>query len=312
MSTPTRPHRFEPPGRATEVADGIFAYVQPDGSWWINNTGFLVGTHGVVSIDSCSTTDRTRAYLGAIARETGQPVRTLINTHHHGDHTFGNYLFPGATIVGHDRIRAAVREWGEPHSAPLFTDVDWGPVELAPPFLTFEDHVTVHVDELMCDVRYVGAPAHTDNDSVVWIAERRVLFSGDLLFNGGTPFVMQGSVAGALAALDRLTALEPETIVPGHGPVCGPEVIDAERGYLRFVQQTAAEGRAAGVSPLEAALGTDLGEYADLLDPERLVGNLHRAYAEDAGAAPGAAIDLGAASADMITFNGGRPLSCHA
>ncbi|MFJ6887981.1 MBL fold metallo-hydrolase [Streptomyces californicus] len=312
MSTPPRPHRFEPPGRATEVADGIFAYVQPDGSWWINNTGFLVGTDGVVSIDSCSTTDRTSAYLGAIARETDRPVRTLVNTHHHGDHTFGNYLFPGATIVGHDRIRAAVREWGEPHSAPLFTDVDWGPVELAPPFLTFEDRVKVYVDDLVCDVQYIGTPAHTDNDSVVWIPERRVLFSGDLLFNGGTPFVMQGSVAGALAALDRLAALEPETIVPGHGPVCGPETIDAARGYLRFVQRTAAAGRAAGVAPLEAALSTDLGEYADLLDPERLVGNLHRAYAEDAGAPPGAAIDLRAASADMITFNGGRPLTCHA
>ncbi|MEW2131965.1 hypothetical protein [Streptomyces sp. NPDC005435] len=145
---------------------------------------------------------------------------------------------PGATIIGHDRIRTAIREGGEPRSAPLFTEVDWGPVELAPPFLTFEDRVTVHVDDLVCDVRYAGTPTHTDNASVVWIPER--------------------------------------------------------------------------VSPLEAALGADLGEYAELLDPERLVGNLHRAYAEDAGTAPGAAVDLGAACADMITFNDGRPLSCHA
>jgi len=86
-------------GRAVEVGEGIYAYVQPDGTWWINNTGILVGSSGVVSIDSCATEARTRAYLAAIAEISDQPVRTLINTHHHGDHTFGNYLFPTATIV---------------------------------------------------------------------------------------------------------------------------------------------------------------------------------------------------------------------
>ena len=86
-----------------EVSDGIYAYVQHDGSWWINNTGFLVGSHGVVSIDACSTEVRTRAYLDTIAQVNKQPVRTLVNIHHHGDHTFGNYLFPGATIVGQER-----------------------------------------------------------------------------------------------------------------------------------------------------------------------------------------------------------------
>ena len=100
-----------PPGvaiadaRLQEVADGIYAYIQPDGSWWINNTAFLVGRRGVVSVDACSTERRTRAYLGAIASVTDQPVRTLINTHHHGDHTYGNYLFPGATIVAHEQCR---------------------------------------------------------------------------------------------------------------------------------------------------------------------------------------------------------------
>ena len=66
------------------------------------------------------------------------------------------------------------------------------------------------------------------------------------------------------------------------------------------------------MTPLEAARGTDLGEYAELLDPERIVGNLHRAYAEINGAERGAPIDIMAAFADMITYNGGRPLTCHA
>jgi glyoxylase-like metal-dependent hydrolase (beta-lactamase superfamily II) len=103
--------------RLEEVSDGIYAYVQPDGSWWINNTGFFVGRRGVVSVDACSTERRTRAYLDAIASVTDQPVRTLINTHHHGDHTYGNYLCRRATIVAHEQCREQMRAFGPPGAA---------------------------------------------------------------------------------------------------------------------------------------------------------------------------------------------------
>jgi cyclase len=305
----------EGPGspRLQEVSDGIFAYLQPDGTWWINNTGFLVGARGVTSVDSCSTERRTRAYLESIRSVTARPVRTLVNTHHHGDHTFGNYLFSGATVVGHETTREDALGWGEPFDEPFWTKVDWGGVEIEPPFLTYTSGVTLWVDDLRCEVRYVGTPAHTTNDSIVWIPDRRVLFCGDLLFNGGTPFLMQGSVAGAIKVLEEVVApLEAETIVPGHGPVGGPELIGRVLGYARFVQATAAEAKPAGLSPLEAAREADLGPYADLTDPERLVGNLHRAYVELDGHAPGAPIDLVAALNDMIAFNGGRPLTCRA
>ena len=300
------------PGEAVEVSEDVYAYVQPDGSWWINNTGFLVGSTGVVSIDSCSTQSRTTAYLETIGGISDQPVRTLINTHHHGDHTFGNYLFPTATIVGQERSRAALQAWGLPRSAPFWTDVEWGDVQLAPPFLTFDQQVTVHVDDLRCEVRHLGMPAHTDNDAVVWLPERKVLFSGDLLFKDVTPFVVQGSVAGMLETLALVEELGAETVVPGHGRVCGPEVFREVAGYLRFVQRVAAGGVAAGISPLEAALDADLGEYADLLDAERIVGNLHRAYAEERGEPWGAPLDAAAALAVIVTYNGGRPLTCQA
>lgn len=301
------------PPEVHEVSEGVFAHVQPDGAWWINNTGFLVGRHGVASIDSCATERRTRAYLETIRKVSAQPLRTLVNTHHHGDHTFGNYLFDGATIVAHEATRAGILEWGPPRSAPYWTDTEWGDIRLEPPFLTYTDQVTLWVDDLRCEVRHVGTAAHTTNDSIVWIPERRVLFSGDLLFNGGTPFVVQGSVEGTITVLEeQLAPLGARTIVPGHGPVAGPEVIEEVLGYLRFVRETAADGRAAGMTPLETALATDLGRYAALTDPERLVGNLHRAYAELDGAAPGARIDVAAALADMVTYNGGRPLTCRA
>lgn len=311
-SHPAPPDRFAPPAAAQEVSEGIYAYVQPDGSWWINNTGFLVGRRGVVSVDACSTQRRTLAYLDAIAKVTSLPVRTLVNTHHHGDHTFGNCFFPGATIVGHDKVREALFAWGMPRSAPIWTEVDWGEIELSPPFLTYDEGVHLYVNDLRCEVAFVGTAAHTTNDSYLWVPERRLLFSGDVLFNGGTPFLVQGSVSGMLEALDRLAELGAEVIVPGHGGVCGPEVIDRVRGYVRFVQDSAAAGHAAGLAPLELARSLDLGEYAGWLDAERIVGNVHRAYAEIEGAEPGDPIDLPRAIGDMIAFNGGRPLSCHA
>jgi cyclase len=301
------------PPSAEEVSDGVFAYIQPDGSWFINNTGFMIGATGVTSIDACSTERRTRAYLETIRDLSSRPIRTLINTHHHGDHTYGNYLFPGATIVAHQRCRDEVLAGGLPDFRGIWNDVDWGSLELAPPFLTYRDTVTLWVDDMPCEIHHVGDAAHTTNDSVVWLPERSVLFCGDLLFNRGTPFVLMGSVAGSIDVLETvLRPLGAQTIVPGHGPVAGPELIDHVASYLRFVLDIATQGIAAGVSPLEAARDTDLGPFAGLSDPERIVGNLHRAYAELGGTLRGGRIDIAAALADMVTYNGGRPLTCRA
>jgi cyclase len=314
MSASTHAPGHLAPPRVQEVSTGIYAYIQPDGTWWINNTGFLVGASRVAAVDACSTEARTRGLLAAIgATAGGRPVRTLVNTHHHGDHTHGNYLFGDATIVAHERCRAEILAEGPPGTSKLvnsgtWTDVEWGEIATAPPFLTFTDRVNLYVDDLKCEVIHVGTPAHSTNDSIVWIPERRVLFAGDLLFNGGTPFLLAGSVTGALVAVPALRDLGAETIVPGHGPVCGPEIIDDVVAYLAFVLDVARAGMAAGVPPLEAARSADLGRFAGLTDSERLVGNLHRAYADLSGTG----VDPGAALGDMIAYNGGEPLTCRA
>ena len=165
-----------------------------------------------------------------------------------------------------------------------------------------------HVGDLRIEAIFVG-PAHTTNDIVVWIPERGVLFSGDLVFHGGTPFVAMGSVAGSLRALEALRELGAETIVPGHGPVCGPEVIDGQVAYLRFIEKLARQSFDAGVSPLEAARGADLGSFAAWHDRERIVGNLHRAYSEIRGEPLGTQLDFAVIAAEMIEYNGG-PVRC--
>jgi cyclase len=119
-----------------------------------------------------------------------------------------------------------------------------------------------------------------------------------------------GSVSGSLHALEWLRSFNARTLVPGHGPVSDVRAVDAVQAYLRFVQDTAKRGKEAGLTPLDLARHTDLGAFAELSDTERIVGNLHRAYAELDGAEPGAPIDTRAALMDMVAFNGGQPLRC--
>ncbi len=296
------------------VAHDVLAYVQPDGSWMINNAGAVVGPDGVLLVDTSSTEGRTRGLLSAVAAESGgRPVRTLVNTHHHADHTFGNCLVEGAVRVGHELTRRGVLESGLSTQA-LFPDVDYGAVQPAPPEVTFAATLSLHVGDLEARCRYVG-PAHTPDDVYVWLPERGVVFAGDLVFAGGTPFLLMGSVAGYPAALQALRDLEPEVLVPGHGPVRRgdevPAALDDMAAYVAWLADYAAEAHAAGWQPLEAARRADLGRFAQWGESERVVGNLARAYAERDGAPPGAPIDTLAAVLAMREYAGGT-IHCYA
>jgi cyclase len=298
-----------PPPRLEEVTPGIFAYIQLDGSWGLNNPGFIVGKKGVVVVDSCFTEYRTRALRKAIEGVTSAPVRTLLNTHHHGDHTWGNYLFPEATIIGHTLCREFTIATGLGVQS-FFPTANWGHIEVEPAFVTFEDHIDIWIDDMKAEVQFVG-PAHTTNDSVVWIPERKLLFTGDLVFNHCTPFIVQGSLKGHLRALQRLRGYGAERLVPGHGDLCGPEGIEDAIDYLQFVDQTARNAWDAGASPIEAARDTDLGRFGEWHESERFVANLHRAYSELRGEPLGAPLtNLVNIFDEMIEMNGGQPLRC--
>src|SRR3990172_3676188 len=318
-------HSDLPPPSVEEVSDGIFAYIQLDGSWGLNNSGFLVGSDGVTVVDTCFTERRSRMFHDAIRRQTDRPLRTLVNTPHHGAPTHGNHLFlpptpppaptpgtyffpPAPPTGGHELCRQEVIATG--HGATgLFPGVEWGEIRIAPPFLSFEERLNLYVDDLKVELIFVG-PAHTTNDVVAWVPERKVLFAGDVVFNGGTSFVIMGSIAGSLEALERLRALGPQTIVPGHGPVCGPEVLDGVADYLRCVREAARRGFEEGLTPLATAQRTELGRFGELLDRDRLVGNLHRAYSELRGEPRGTPLALGAVVPDMIAYNGGQMPRC--
>lgn len=296
-----------------QVAEGVFAFVQPDGGWCVSNAGLVLGPqarHTAVLIDTAATERRAKLLRDEIAKVSPRRPNVLVNTHFHGDHVFGNAQFlPEATIVAHELARSEMIAAGL-GLRDLWPDVQWGDTPLTPPTLTFRDRITLHAGEQVLEVIHVG-PAHTSNDVVIWLPEQRVLFAGDVLMSGVTPFCLFGSVDGSLRAIQRLRELDPEVIVPGHGSVAGKELIDSNEAYLRWVQRLAVDGVRSGLSTADVARDTDLGGYAELLDSERLVGNLHRAYAELDGRPPGAPIDVLQAFQDMVAHHGGLP-SCHA
>lgn len=215
----------------------------------------------------------------------------------------------GSTIVAHEHTATDTALAGLGLRS-LFPGVDWGETPVTPATVTFGDALTVRLGDVRVELRHVG-PAHTRGDVVAWLPERRVLFTGDLAWSGTTPFVLMGSVSGSLRVLDELRALDPEVVVPGHGPIGGPELFDDNEAYLRWVHDLAVAGHAAGRLPVDVAREADLGAHGKLLDSERLVANLHRAYAEVCGAPPAAPIDLMRAMTDLATLNGGMP-ACHA
>jgi len=297
-----------------ELAPGLYAYVQPTGGWMVNNTGIVVDdAMRAVLVDTAATEARNRAILADVARLSEGIPRVLVNTHHHPDHVYGNCFLPDETVVvAQDRCRELVLRAGTKAMEEL-TEPDYGDVTIRPPEVTFSERMTVHAEGFPIELISAG-PAHTTNDVLVWLPQQRVLFAGDLAFNGGQPVFLDGSAAGFVRALDRIRALEPEVMAGGHGPTTRgdevPRLLDDLQRYAQFVQHLATEGVTAGRSPLETALAHRDNPYSGWAETERLVANLHRAYFEVSPEA----VDAGRLAipfvwSDMEAFHGGRIVS---
>nr|AKT74295.1 TxnC3 [Streptomyces bottropensis] len=297
-----------PPGRLTRLADDVYAYLQLPGGWCLNNAGLVVGPDASVLVDTAATEARAAHLHDQVVTVAPRGPDIVVNTHFHGDHVFGNGLFASsATIVAHEGTRADMAEAGMGLRG-LWPQVAWGRTDLVLPTLTFRTALTLHPDPAgpAVELLHVG-PAHTATDVAVWVPRQGVLFTGDVVWSGVTPYVLMGSVTGSLRAIARMRALRPRVVVPGHGTVGGPELLDRTENYLRWCQGVAQEGLLAGLTPLEAARRARPGPYPAWVDPERLVGNLHRAYAELEGLPPGARIDVAASFKEMCEFHGGLP-----
>ncbi|GAA3153154.1 MBL fold metallo-hydrolase [Streptomyces rectiviolaceus] len=293
--------------RTTEIADGVFAHISPDDGWCQNNAGIITGPEGVTVIDTVATEARTPALRASVESLRAGPVRKVVNTHHHGGQTYGNGAFPEATVIAHSLTRSEMAETGPPLTE-LWPDADRDEVGLVLPSVTFDEGLTLYSGDRRIELVFCG-PAHSTNDVVVWLPEDRVLFTGDVVLAGATPCTVMGSVEGALAAIRTLRAFGARTVVCGRGPVRGTEVFAETEAYLRWIQIVAMEGWQQGLTPLETAKKAGAGPFRRLTGAERIVGNLHRAYAELDGGALGRPLELPQVFREMAEFNHGSAIT---
>ena len=270
-----------------EVGDGVFAYVQAVGGLCVSNAGLIVGPEGCIVIDALFAPSMTHAFRDEIRRVTDKPVRLLVNTHHHVDHTMGNALFPEAQIVAHanarrkqQRVGTAAFDLLRPRIPELVAETE--PVDIRLPDLTFEGALTLHAGGRELRLLHFGR-AHTIGDTLVLLPQERVLFAGDVAFHRVTPLAFEGHVGDWIGVCDQVDALDVATIVPGHGPIDGKRGIGALRGYLDLVRTQARQGFDEGRDEQAAAASIDLGDYAGWTEPERLPLNVARCYQEFRG-----------------------------
>jgi glyoxylase-like metal-dependent hydrolase (beta-lactamase superfamily II) len=292
-----------------EVGDGVFAYLQPDGSWGWSNAGLVVDGDSSLLVDTLYDLKITAEMLAAMRRATpaAQAIDTVVNTHANGDHCWGNQLVRDAEIIGSRRCAEEMVElppsllaglMASPPEGPtgellqrMFGAFDFNDIELVPPTTIFDGELTLRVGDTEVHLIEVG-PAHTRGDVIVHVPAHRVVFTGDILFNGGHPIVWEGPVANWVAACDRIVDLQPETVVPGHGPVCDTAAVASEREYFSFLQREVPPRADAGMSPLEAARDIDLGGYAALGERERFVVNVAAVYRDLGRDVPGDAVSM--------------------
>ena len=271
--------------KTTPLRGGVYALAGRGG-----NVGFVVGPEYAIVVDS-QFKDIAPGILRQVAKVTDKPVKFLVNTHHHGDHTGGNDAFkPVSVIVAHEnvrrrmlkspddakrelpgRIEAAkaagqaerVKQLEDALAAAMAVKVE----EIAAPIVTFEAGVKLHIGGETLHVVHTP-PAHTDGDSFVYFEKANVLHMGDLLFNKWIPYIdtgSGGSAAGYLDALAQAIAYVPADaiVIPGHGEVTDIAGLKAARQYIADLIDAAKAAKAAGRTKEQFLAEVDLPAYKD-------------------------------------------------
>jgi glyoxylase-like metal-dependent hydrolase (beta-lactamase superfamily II) len=279
-----------------DLGDGVFAYLQPDGGWGWSNAGLVTAEGASLVVDTLFDLHLTREMLDAMRAQTSaHPIRLAVNTHGDPDHCFGNALLPDdaeiwATTTARDALlRAppdvvggllASRELGEEwtrFARTRFGTFSIRDVPLRAPTRTFDGSAQLKVGDRVVELLELG-PAHTASDAIVHVPDAGVVFSGDLVFSCDTPLVWAGPVERWLAALDRILAMRPRLVVPGHGPVTDESGVRDLAHYLQYVLDEATARFEGGMGPDEAADDIDLSPFADWSEHERIAVNAYTVY----------------------------------
>lgn len=280
-----------------EVGDGVWAYLQPDGSWGWSNSGLVTRDGDALLVDTLWDRPLTERMLADYGRVTDARIGVVVNTHANGDHCWGNAAVGDAQIVastacatemaeldpaGLAALVAAAPTLDEPAASYLrrvFGPFDFSSVTLRLPDRTFDGELVLHPGGREVRLHEVG-PAHTRGDVLVEVPDARVVFTGDIVFSGGHPILWAGPVRNWVAACDRILAMDVDTVVPGHGPVGDKGPVRELREYFVELERAARELFDDGVPLEEATRRLHAADRTGWGDAERLAVNVASLYRE--------------------------------
>ncbi len=262
-------HADSPDFTIKKIGDGVYAAVANEGGKAGSNAGFIVGSNGVVVVDTFEDAAPARALLAEIRKITTQPVRYVVNTHYHLDHTGGNAAFAevGATILAHRNLRGWERTenlkfFGKDPKPEYRTMVE----SLVLPDMVYSEAVDLFLGSRLVQVRYMLG--HTGGDSVVIVPDADVVFGGDLVWQKHLPNLIDASTAPWIRTLDKLLRDHPKaTFVSGHGDVASASDVKDFRDYIQTLREDIAKAQGTGKSgqeltdTVEAELKPKYGEW---------------------------------------------------
>ena len=275
-----------------ELSDGCHAYLQPDGGWGWSNAGLVVGDGASLLVDTLFDLKITQRMLDAMDSLTQRaPIQSVVNTHANGDHCYGNQLVRDREIIAsvataHEMTEVPPSMLAALNQAPgeigdlfrhFFGEFEFDGIEPVLPTTTFTGRYDFTIGGKNISLVEVG-PAHTSGDTLVFVPEAKTVYTGDILFIGGTPVVWAGPLDNWIAACDLICDADVEHIVPGHGPLTDKEGVRSIRDYLSFVKNEATERYEGGMDAWDAARDIALNGFSQWGEFGRLAVNVDTVY----------------------------------
>jgi cyclase len=247
-----------------ELAPGVYGLLSSKPP--VDNSGFVVGEHGVLVIDAHINGAMAGLIQTAVRQVTNKPILYVVNTNYHGDHTFGNYAFPQETlIVAQQKTAETMRDF-EREKQLLLATVDndptvFGDVRLRLPDVVLDEYLELDLGGRVVELHHFGH-GNTPGDPVVFVPEARVAWTGNLILGEGTiPFLIEGGAGAYLETMAKFThTLEVGTIVPGHGLLTSGAVLGRYLPYLSELIESVRKAIRAGQSLEDTIAATPLGQ----------------------------------------------------
>lgn len=234
----------------TKIADNVYSYVgvqnaSPKNSY-AANAGIVVGTDGVLVIDTLVSAKEARRFLKDIRAVTNKPIKYVITTHAHFDHAFGSSVFTdqGAAMVSHALDAASLAKNGETmlkkSQAYGLTPQDLAGTRIVLPSLTFTERLTIRLGGETVELIHL-TPSHSPGSTLVHLPKQKVLFAGDVLFTDFHPFMGEGDIPGWAKTLDFIQGMDVTAIIPGHGPLSTKKDVAEMKDYILLFDAKARE-----------------------------------------------------------------------